>query len=146
MDLNPDFSDMLRYLNAHHVEYLVVGSFALALHGRPRVTGDIDLFVRPSAENGTRVMKALSDFGMTLPGLQAIDFEAPDQIVQLGYPPVRIDLITSISGVSWDDAWRGRVLGELGGQPVHYLGLSEFIANKKASGRPKDLGDIDGLA
>ena len=146
MDLNPDFSDMLRCLNAQHVEYLIVGSFALALHGRPRVTGDIDMLVRPSPDNAQRVMKALAEFGMALPGISEADFAEPGQIIQLGYPPVRIDLITSISGVTWEEAWRGRVTGEMGGQPVCYLGLTEFIANKKASGRPKDLGDIDGLA
>ena len=145
MDLNPDFSDMLRCLNAQHVEYLVVGSFALALHGRPRVTGDIDLLVRPSPENAARVMRALADFGMAMPGLSEADFAQPGQIVQLGYPPVRIDLITSITGVSWEDAWQGRVSGEMGGNPIHFLGVSEFIANKKATGRPKDLGDIDSL-
>jgi hypothetical protein len=145
MDLNPDFSDMLKCLNAQGVEYLVVGSFALALHGRPRVTGDIDLLVRPSSENAQRIMRALAEFGMALPGLNASDFSKPDQIVQLGFPPVRIDLITSITGVTWDEAWQGRVSGKMGGHPVHYLGLREFIANKKATGRAKDLGDIDSL-
>lgn len=145
MDLNPDFRDMLRLLNANGVEYLIVGSFALALHGRPRVTGDIDIFVRPTRENALRVMKALADFGMALPGVTAEDFEQPDHIVQLGYPPVRIDLITSITGVEWDAAWSGRLTGELAGEPIFYLGLRELIANKRATGRAKDLGDIEGL-
>ena len=145
MDLNPDFSDMLRCLNAHHVEYLVVGSFALAMHGRPRVTGDIDILVHPSPDNARRVMLALAEFGMALPDLSESDFAQPGQIVQLGLPPVRIDLITSITGVSWEEAWRGRVSGEMGGHLTHFLGVREFIANKKATGRPKDLGDLDSL-
>ncbi len=145
MDPNPDFKDMLRCLNARGAEYLVVGGFALALHGRPRATGDMDLLVRPTPENAGRVMQALADFGMALPELSADDFSRPGRVVQLGYPPVRIDLITSITGVEWDSAWRGRALGELAGEPVSFLGLQEFIANKRATGRARDLGDIDGL-
>lgn len=145
MDLNPDFSDMLKCLNAQRVEYLVVGSFALAFHGRPRVTGDIALLVRPSEGNARRIMKALAAFGMALPELSAEDFSRPGRVVQLGHPPVRIDLVTSITGVSREDAWRGSVEGVMGGSRVRFLGLKEFIANKRATGRPKDLGDLDGL-
>lgn len=145
MDLNHDFRDMLKCLNARNVEYVVVGSFALAFHGRPRATGDIDLWVRPSASNAERIMSALADFGMALPGLSSEDFHQPDRVVQLGYPPMRIDLVTSITGVSWEAAAAGAVSTEMGGVPVRVLGLREFVANKKAVGRPKDLGDIDGL-
>lgn len=145
MDPNPDFRDMLRCLNARGVEYLVVGSFALAFHGRPRSTGDMDIFVRPSPENAARIMDALRDFGFALPDISGDDFSRPDQIVQLGYPPVRIDLITSLTGVDWDAAWNGRTAGELAGEPVNFIGLREFIANKRSTGRAKDLGDIDGL-
>ena len=146
MEVERDFREMLLCLNAKRVEYLIVGSFALAFHGKPRVTGDIDILVRPSGDNASRIMLALDEFGMALQGLSAADFAQPGQIVQLGLPPVRIDLITSITGVSWEEADRGSVEGKLGDVPVRYLGLAEFIANKKASGRPKDLGDIDGLA
>jgi hypothetical protein len=146
MNVEPDFRDMLACLNGRRVEYLIVGSFALAFHGRPRATGDIDILVRPSPENASRVMEALADFGMALPGISAGDFERPDMVVQLGVPPVRIDLITSITGVSWEQASAGRVEGNLGDVPVHFLGLDEFIANKRATGRAKDLGDLEGLA
>ncbi len=145
MELERDFKEMLSCLNARHVEFLVVGSFALAFHGKPRLTGDIDLLVHPTPENGARVMQALQDFGMALPGLSAADFEKPGQVVQLGVPPVRIDLVTSITGVSWEQVSQGGVDGTLGGVSVRYIGLHEFILNKRATGRPKDLGDIDGL-
>ena len=145
MDVEPDFRDMLACLNGRGVEYLIVGSFALAFHGKPRATGDIDILVRPSPENAARMMAALADFGMALPGISAADFERPDMVVQLGVPPVRIDLITSITGVTWDQAFAGRVEGMLGDVRVSYLGLDDFIVNKRATGRPKDLGDIDAL-
>jgi hypothetical protein len=145
MDLNPDFRDMLRCLNARGVEHLVVGSFALAFHGRPRTTGSMDLYVRPSPENAARIIDALRDFGFALPEISADDFSRPDRIVQLGHPPVRLDLITSITGVDWEVAWNGRMAGEPAGVPVHFLGLRDCIANKRAVGRAKDLADIDGL-
>jgi len=145
MEIQPDFKDLLVLLNEQKVEYLIVGGFALAFHGAPRFTGDIDVFVRPNPENAQRIMCALAAFGFNLPGLTAEDFHAPDKVVQLGMPPVRIDLITSISGVSWEEAAAHKVAGTYGDVPVCFIGREQFIANKRASGRKKDLADIEAL-
>jgi len=99
MEIQQDFKDLLELFNAHKVEYIIVRGYALAFHGAPRYTGDIDIFVKPDDENATRIMSALEDFGFGSVGLVAQDFERPRQVVQLGVPPVRIDIITSISGV-----------------------------------------------
>ena len=131
--------------NDRHVEYLIVGGYALAFHGAPRFTGDLDIFVKAEASNANRIMTALEAFGFGSIGLTASDFERPDQIVQLGVPPVRIDLITSISGVSWEEAWAGRVTGRYGDTPVQYIGREQFVANKRATGRTKDVADIEVL-
>lgn len=122
-----------------------MGGYALAFHGAPRFTGDIDVFVRPDPENANRVLKALADFGFQFPNLGVDDFQAPDKVIQLGVPPVRIDLITSISGVSWEQAASHRETGVFGDEPVYYIGKSDFIVNKRASGRKKDLADIEAL-
>jgi len=145
MAIQSDFKELLALFNARAVEYLIVGGYALAFHGAPRYTGDLDLYVRPTAENAARIMDALRDFGFGAVGLSESDFIEVDRIVQLGYPPVRIDLVTSISGVSWEEAIRHRVPGNYGGVSVCYLGRDEFITNKRASGRLKDLADIEAL-
>ena len=131
--------------NEHEVAYLIVGGYALAFHGAPRFTGDIDVYVRPEPKNARRVIAALSDFGFGSAGISAEDFEKTDRVVQLGVPPVRIDLITSITGVSWDEAEAGKAAGTYGGIPVFYLGRREFAANKRATGRRKDLADLEAL-
>jgi len=107
MELNKDFKEFLDLLNKHQVDYMVVGGFALAFHGAPRYTGDIDIWIRSSKENADLLLNALGAFGFALPELTAADFCEPDQIVQLGLPPVRIDLLTSISGVTWSEAFPG---------------------------------------
>jgi hypothetical protein len=145
MEVQPDFRDLLALFNEHEVAYLVVGGYALAFHGAPRFTGDIDLYVRPHPENARRVMAALSDFGFGSVGLSADDFERPDNVVQLGVPPVRIDLITALTGVTWEEAATGKVGGTYGDVPVFYLGRREFTANKRATGRRKDLADLEAL-
>jgi hypothetical protein len=145
METQPDFRELLALFNAHHVEYLIVGGYALAFHGAPRFTGDLDIFVHPEAANAQRILAALAAFGFASVGLSANDFERPDQVVQLGVPPVRIDLITSITGVSWDEAWTGRVTGRYGDIPVSYIGRAQFVANKRAIGRMKDVADLEGL-
>ena len=139
------FNDLFRLFNAQKVEYVVVGGYALAHHGAPRYTRDIDLYVRPSKSNGERIMAALTAFGFGQTGLKPEDFEKPDQVVQLGAPPIRIDLITSIEGVSWEQAAGGSSPGEYGGTPVPFLGRAELIANKKAVGRLQDLADVERL-
>jgi hypothetical protein len=145
METHPDFRELLALFNAHHVEYLIVGGYALAFHGAPRFTGDLDIFVRPEAANAQRILTALEAFGFASVGLTPSDFERPDQVVQLGVPPVRIDLITSITGVSWDEAWAGKVSGRYGDMPVSYIGREQFVANKRATGRTKDVADLEVL-
>lgn len=145
MEVQSDFRELLELLNLHQVEYLIVGGYALALHGAPRYTGDLDIFVKPDRKNADRIVKALDEFGFSSVGLKAEDFSIPDQIVQLGVPPVRVDLITSLSGVTWDEAFSGRIEAVYGSVPVHILGRDEFIRNKKAVGRMQDLADLEAI-
>ena len=145
MEVQPDFRDLLALFNEHEVAYLIVGGYALAFHGAPRFTGDIDLYVRPDHQNAERVVTALSAFGFGSVGISAEDFERLDQVVQLGVPPVRIDLITSITGVSWPEADAGKSAGTYGDVPVFYLGRREFTMNKRATGRKTDLADLEAL-
>jgi len=145
METQPDFRELLELFNAHKVEYVIVGGYALAFHGVPRYTGDIDIFVRPSNKNAERIMNALIEFGFGSAGITTEDFQYPDKIVQLGFPPVRIDIMTSISGVAWETAVSNRIEGKYGDLVVHYLGLKELISNKRAVGRKKDLADLEAL-
>jgi len=145
MELSPDFKELLRLFNSNHVEYLVVGGYALAWLGAPRFTGDLDLYVRPSEGNARGVLAALSVFGFAESGLRHEDFVEPGRILRLGVPPGRVDVLTSIDGVTWEEAWAGRESGHYGDTPVSYIGKSQFIANKRAMGRHKDLADIEAL-
>ena len=143
--MNPDFVDLLRAFIAADVRFLVVGAYALALHGRPRATGDLDLWVDATAENATRVMDALAAFGAPLAAITAADFSSPGVTYQIGVPPGRIDLLTELTGLSFADAWPDRQRGAFGDIQVDYIGRAAFIRNKRATGRPKDLGDIEGM-
>jgi len=145
MEVQPDYRDLLELFNEHKVDYLIVGAYALAFHGAPRYTGDIDILVKPDTDNAQRVIKVINDFGFRSLGLAATDFDKPDIVVQLGVPPVRVDIITSLSGVSWEEAFTGRVEGKYGDTPVYYIGREQFIMNKRAVGRKKDLADIEAL-
>lgn len=145
MEIREDFKEWLGLLNAHGVEYVVVGSYALAFHGAPRYTGDLDILVRPTPENAERLMAALEEFGFGAAGLSVEDFSEPERIVQLGYPPIRIDLLTSLTGLEWDEIWRGRIEGEHDGVPAKFIGRQELIRNKRATGRAKDLADIEAM-
>lgn len=140
-----DFCELLECFDGSGVRALIVGAYALGYHGAPRMTGDLDLLVQPSAENAERVIDALAAFGFGNAGLSAVDFQQPDVVVQLGVPPVRVDLLTGISGVTWEEAWAGRITGEFGGVPVAFLGLAELRRNKLAAGRHKDLADLEAL-
>lgn len=146
-DLNEDFIDVLAAFAEHGVELVVVGAHALAAHGIVRATGDIGLFVRSSPENARRVFSALVAFGAPLAahGVSVGDFELPDSVYQIGLPPRRIDVLTSISGVSFDEAWGSRVPVQMGGVDVHVLGRKAMIRNKRAAARPKDLVDAASL-
>ena len=143
--LSRDFKEFVALLNAHGVEYLVVGGYAMALHGRPRHTGDLDVWIRRSPENARRLMVALREFGFGGLGLTECDFEARENVVQLGYPPFRIDLLTDIDGVEFDDAWPNRETTVHDGLAIHFVGLAELKANKRASGRPRDMDDLEQL-
>ncbi len=145
MEAQQDFKELLELLNAHAVEYVLVGAHALAFHGAPRYTGDMDIYVRPTAQNAKRVMSALREFGFGSLGLSEKEFIMTDRVVQLGHPPVRIDLVTSISGVSWKEVSANMVDGDYGNVPVQYIGREEFVRNKRAIGRKKDLADLEAL-
>jgi hypothetical protein len=145
MEIRTDFKELLELFNKHKVEYLVVGGYALAFHGAPRFTHDIDLFVRPTSENAERILTALDDFGFGSLKLSKDDFTTPGLVVQLGVPPVRIDIITRVSGVSWEKADAGKAAGFYADVPVSFIGRDDFIANKRATGRAKDAADIEAL-
>ncbi|MBN1476031.1 hypothetical protein JXA47_04695 [Candidatus Sumerlaeota bacterium] len=145
MEVQPDFRELLALFSAHEVEFLIVGGYALAHHGAPRFTGDLDLLVRSVPDNAQRILRALAEFGFGSLDLTMDDFVTPDRVVQLGVPPVRVDIVTSVTGVSWEEAWAGREAGTYGEVPVHFIGRAQFIANKRAIGRAKDLGDLERL-
>lgn len=145
MKLHPDLREFIELLNSRRVDYIVVGGHAVAFHGHPRFTGDIDLLVRPSRDNGERLIDAIREFGIQELTLSADDFTRPHTVVQLGYPPNRIDLLTSISGVDFEEARNSEVGGELDGLQVVFLGWDALLKNKRAAGRDKDLGDVSKL-
>ena len=144
--MNRDFVEMLSALIERKAEFLVVGAHALAAHGIPRATGDLDIWVRASDANARRVISALEDFGAPLLDLTAEDFTQAGQVFQIGVAPSRIDLLSSISGVRFEDAWENRLTIRVEGLSVPVLGKKEFIANKRAVGRPRDLSDLQLLA
>jgi hypothetical protein len=145
MEVQPDFKELLELLNAHKVEYIIVGAYALAFHGVPRFTGAIDIFVKPDPKNAEKILAALEEFGFSSLDLTKSDFEDPDKVVQLGVAPVRVDLITSLTGVTWQQANKGKVEGTYGDVPVYYIGRKDFLVNKKTLGRKKDLADIEAI-
>ncbi len=145
MEVQQDFKELLKLFNAHKVEYIIAGGYALAFHGVPRYTGDIDILVKPDVKNAQRVLAALNEFGFGSVGLKESDFIHPGRVVQLGVAPVRIDIITSLTGVPWDEAFAGRVEGKYGDITVYYLGRDQFISNKRATGRKRDLADLEAL-
>jgi len=142
LKLHPDFSDFVEALNDNNVEYVVVGSFALAFHGSPRATGDIDFWIRPTTSNAKALIKALEVFGFG-----ALDISEEDivsgKIIQLGFPPVRIDIITIIDGLIPEEIWETKEKGKLGPHDVFYLGKEAFIKNKRTMRRHKDLADLE---
>ena len=143
--LHKDFREFIELLNAHQVDFLIVGAHAVAFHARPRYTGDLDIFVRASAENGTRVAAALRDFGFAELGLTSGDFARPGHVVQLGREPVRIDISTAITAVSFDEAWNEKCSGAMDGLPVFFLSKRHLMANKQAVARDKDIVDVANL-
>lgn len=140
--LNPDFRDILSLFNDERVDYLVVGAYALAFHGLPRATGDIDLWVRCSNENASRIWGALTRFGAPLSGIKVNDFTTAGIVVQVGVSPRRIDILTTIDGVDFDDAGRERELAEIDGLTIPILSKQHLLQNKRSAGRPKDQADL----
>ncbi len=142
--LNQDFKEFAELLNAHGVDYLVVGGYALAVHGHPRYTGDIDFWLDRSTTNIERLLAALTAFGFGSLGLKLDDF-GPDAVIQLGQPPRRIDLLMGIDGVEFGASFERREVIEIDGLALNFIGLDDFKANKRATGRHKDLADLDAL-
>ena len=141
--LYEDFRDLLVLFADAGVEFVIVGAYALALHGAPRASGDIDLFVRPSAGNAERVFNALTRFGAPLQaaGVTAADFGRPGLVYQIGLPPRRIDILTEISGVGFDEVWESRATAEVEGRSIGFNGRTALLTNKRATGRPQDVAD-----
>lgn len=145
MRLSKDWREFLELLNSGGVEYVIVGAHSLAFHGRPRYTGDLDILVRATPEQAGKLVDLLIQFGFKESGFKPADFVEPDQVIQLGRAPNRIDLLTSISGVSTSEAFATRISAELDGIPVFVLGKEELIRNKRAVGRSQDLADLESL-
>ena len=143
MNIPKDYEEFFALLNKEKVRYLIVGAYAMAYHAQPRFTGDIDIFIEVDKTNAKRLLNAVEKFGFKNSGLTSVDFLKPDQIVQLGYPPLRIDILTSIDGVSFGIAWERRVRAKFGKQKVWYISKRDLIRNKKAAGRTRDLLDLE---
>lgn len=143
--MHPDFLDMLSALRVAGAEYLVVGAHALAAHGHPRATGDLDIWVRATAQNAHRVYEALRAFGAPLDAITKDDLSTPELVLQIGVQPVRVDILTSVSGLTFENAWPGRLVVTVEGQEIPVLGRADLIRNKQATGRPRDLADLTDL-
>lgn len=146
MEVSKDFEEFFTLLNKHSVRYLVVGGYAFAIHARPRYTNDIDIWVEAEQMNASRVLDALRDFGFGDVGIGMEDLMSPEKVIQLGYPPLRIDLLTSVSGLKFAGAWERRVRANYGKQQAYFISKEDLIANKRATGRKKDLNDLDELS
>lgn len=145
MAVNPDFRDLFASLNDAGAEFLVIGAYALAVHGAPRFTKDLDLWVRPTEDNAKRVWSALETFGAPLGNLSLQDLHTPGLVFQMGIAPNRIDLLTAPDGVEFGTAWEHRLTSHYGDQPIAILGKAELIQNKQTTGRTQDLADIEAL-
>ena len=141
--MNRDFAEMLSAFSEAGAEFLVIGAHALAAHGIVRATGDLDIWVRPTRENAERVMRALRVFGAPLMDLTIDDLLEADTVFQIGVEPSRVDVVSGISGVNFDEAWRRRIVLDIEGVTVPVLSRADFVTNKRASGRPKDLLDLE---
>ena len=143
--MHQDFLDLLRAFIDHNVRFLIVGAYALAVHGRPRATGDLDVWVDATPENAAKVMAALAQFGAPTMQVSVEAFSRPGIVFQMGLPPVRIDVLTELSGLTFDEAWSTRTSASFGPVLADVIGREAFIKNKRATGRARDLGDIEAL-
>lgn len=142
MILAKDFEDFIKLLNNYEVEYMVVGGYAMAFHGKPRYTGDLDIWINVSDKNAEKLLKVIDAFGMASLGFEKADFLQPGYISQIGYPPLRIDLLNNIDGVDFQEAYGNRQKIVEGDLEICYIGIQELLANKIASGRKMDLVDV----
>jgi len=143
--MNRDFAEMLDALSAADADFLIVGAHALAAHGRPRATGDLGIWIRPTSDNAKRVWRALTQFGAPLAQISIDDLARPEVVFQIGIVPARIDLLTSLTAIDFDSAWQRRQIIDVEGRALPFLSREDLIANKTAVGRPRDLADIDDL-
>ena len=143
MKTEKDFEDLLRLFNRNKVRYCIVGAYAMAFYARPRFTKNIDILVEPGRENALRILKSLNEFGFKSFNLKAGDFDKKNRIIQLGYEPLRIDLITGIEGCSFKEVWRNRAAGSYGRQKANFIGIKELIKNKRSTNRKQDQADVD---
>ncbi|MEO0457396.1 MAG: DUF6036 family nucleotidyltransferase [Cyanobacteria bacterium P01_A01_bin.114] len=144
--LSQDFREFIELLNKHEVRYLIIGGYAVALHGHPRYTKDLDIWIEIEPSNADKLMNALTDFGFGSVGLKLDDFTASDQVIQLGYPPNRIDLVTTPDGVDFAACYQSKVTISIEGIAVNFINLENLKLNKKASGRLQDLADLEKLS
>jgi hypothetical protein len=143
--LPPDLREFIKLLNSNHVEYLLIGGYAVGYHGYPRPTGDLDIWIAISSQNAARVVAALKEFGFDSPELSVQLFTRKKQVIQMGVSPIKIDISTTISGVSFNQCYAKRIVDELDGIQVNLINLKDLKTNKKASGRLKDLNDLENL-
>ncbi len=145
MEVAPDFDEFIGCLTAHGVDFVIVGAYALAFHGAPRFTGDLDVLIRPTRDNAQRLLNALDAFGFPSTGLTPEAVVDSRRLLEMGVPPVQIHVMSSISGVEWNDVWADHCMGPLGSHTAPFIGRETYLRNKRAAGRPKDLADIDAL-
>ena len=145
MIFEKDFQDFIDLLNKFQVKYMIVGAHALAFHGKPRHTGDLDIWIQPSDENSDKMLLVLKEFGFGSLGLTKKDFLKENYVTQLGYPPLRIDILNSISGVSFDEAFSNSLITQVDQLNIVYIGLSDLIKNKTSTGRKQDIADVESL-
>lgn len=143
MKVEKDYEELLKLLNKNKVKYCIVGAYAVAFHAKPRYTKDMDIFIEPSEENGKRILKALNEFGFKELDLKEEDFTQKGIVIQLGYEPLRVDIVTSIEGCTFEEVWENKVKGHYGNEKVYFIGLNELIKNKKKSKRKQDKVDLE---
>ena len=145
MTLDQDFEDFVVLLNKYDVDYMIVGGYALAFHGKPRHTGDLDIWIDISDHNAQKMLDVVNEFGMASLGMEKADFLQKGTITQIGYPPLRIDILNEIDGVNFEDAYPNKLVIDVDGLQVNYIGLDDLIKNKQVSGRHQDISDVNEL-
>ncbi len=143
MKVEKDYEELLKSFNKYKVKYCIIGAYAIAFYAKPRYTKDLDILVEPSIENGKRIINALNEFGFKSIDLSERDFSQRGKIIQLGYEPVRVDIITSVQGCSFKQVWENKAMGTYGKERVHFIGINELIKSKKTSDRKQDQVDVD---